>query len=442
MGFFMQCFFTVLQFLDNVIWGYVGVIMMVAIGVYLTIRSRFLQIKVLFRTRIHIKDLIQSADSRHPGVNPIKLYFASIGGMIGLGNLVAVVTTVTIGGPGSLVWMWLASFMGMIIKYSEIYLGIKYRVASQNGYDGGPMYYLQAAFPSMVITKFLPIVVCVLLCIYGAEVSQFLILTDTFVATMHIKRHLAVVVLLALVLMSTLGGVKRLAAICSALMPPFMISYIIIGLWVVFDHAGELPGMLKLVFSSAFTGHAALGGFAGSTMITAAHYGVSRAVYSGDIGIGYDSIVQSETRTKHPEKQARLAVFALFSDTTICTITALIVLLTGLWTTTTLQPSEYVGTALANYIPSRYLDVYMLILFFIAGFTTIIGYLVVGQKSAKFLHPKYGRLIYMFYAVFAFIMCTFYDQKNVMLLMSVSGGCLMMINLLGVFRLRQSIQYK
>jgi AGCS family alanine or glycine:cation symporter len=134
-----------------------------------------------------------------------------------------------------------------------------------------------------------------------------------------------------------------------------------------------------------------------------------------------------------------MAIFALFSDSLICTISILILLVTGLWKVQGLEPSEYVMTALKSYVPK--VEFFMAILFVFAGFTTISGYLVVGQKCAKYLHPKYGQYVYIIYSIFAFVVFSFYDQRQVMLIMSVSGGFLMMINMLGVFRLRKEIKF-
>ena len=425
-----------MNFLDGALWNCVALTLILSIGIYLTISSRFFQVRALFKLRTHMKDLLACAGKEKHGTHPFKLYFASIGGMIGLGNIVAVVTVVTVGGPGGLVWLWIASFLGMLVKYSEIYLGVKYRVKNaKDGFDGGPMYYLKVAFNN----KAVPILMCVFLCIYGAEVSQFLILTDVLTNTFSFNRYVVIGVLLFFVLLAAVGGVKRFANICSTMMPPFMIIYVAVGIWVILDHWADLPGTFYLIFSSFLNiGTEGTGLLSGATII-AAHYGISRAVYSGDIGIGYDSIIQSETQTMYPEKQARMAIFALFSDSLICTISILILLVTGLWKVQGLEPSEYVMTALKSYVPK--VEYFMAILFVFAGFTTISGYLVVGQKCAKYLHPKYGQYVYIIYSIFAFVVFSFYDQRQVMLIMSVSGGFLMMINMLGVFRLRKEIKF-
>ncbi|MDJ1257964.1 MAG: amino acid carrier protein [Candidatus Midichloria sp.] len=432
----MHYFFSFLELLDNLLWDYLALAIILFAGLYFTIKSRLYQVKVILNIKTHFKSLIADADKNKAGVHPIKLYFASLGGMVGIGNLVAVMSTVTIGGPGSLIWLWIASFMGMIVKYSEIYLGIKHRKANaKNGYDGGPMYYLEKAFGNKVI----PIIFCLLFCVYGAEVSQFLIITDTFATTFNMNRIIVISTLLGLVLLSALGGVKRLANICSVLLPPFLAIYILIAIYIFILNLEQLPSLFLSIVTSAFTSHASIGGFVGSTVLLAAHYGVSRAVYSGDIGIGYDATVLSESQTEYPEKQARMSIFALFADTMLCTISVLIVLLTGVWNIPNIKLSEYIILGLSTVIP--YAEIFMAIVFFIAGFTTIIGYLVVGQKCAKFINRRYGRIIYILYAILAFIFFSFHDQSMVMLLMSVSGGSLLILNLLGLFKLRNQIKF-
>lgn len=431
-----EIIFEFLTQLDSILWNYIGLIIILLVGLYLTIYSKFFQFRALFRLKTYIKDLIACAGKDKQGTNPIKLYFASVGGMVGLGNIVTVVSTVTIGGPGSVVWLWIASFLGMLIKYSEVYLGIKYRIRNnEDGFDGGPMYYLRVAFKNRVLS----VMICALLCIYGAEVSQFLILTDTIVGIFSFNRYLVIAVLLFFILLTAVKGVKRFATVCSAMMPPFMLIYVALGMWIIVDHYSDLPSVFLLIFSSFLDYKSQVGGFISGGILLAAHYGVSRAVYSGDIGIGYDSIIQSETQTIYPEKQARMSIFALFTDSLICTISILILLVTGLWEVKGLQPSEYIVSALKLYLPD--VEYFMAILFVFAGFTTITGYLVVGQKCAKYLNKKYGQYLYILYSVFAFIFFSFYDQEQVILVMSVSGGFLMVVNMLGVFKLRKSIEF-
>lgn len=207
---------------------------------------------------------------------------------------------------------------------------------------------------------------------------------------------------------------------------------------MIIHEAHLLPGILVTVFKSAFAGHAAVGGFVGSSAALAIQHGVARAAYSADLGIGYDSIIQSESSTVYPEKQASLAVLGVFVDNLICTMSILVVLISGIWTSSEpIEASRLVQTALGGYFPS--MEIFMPLFLLIVGYTTLIAYFCVGIKCARFLAPKIGEKIYFGYAVFAFIFFSFFDQTQVLLLMSLSGALLLCINLLGIFRLRDQV---
>jgi AGCS family alanine or glycine:cation symporter len=431
-------FFNILRIIDDFYWGHIGFILVICMGIYFTIKSNFFQFRLLAHLGKTLRELHCEKGHADQGISPLRLYFASVGGMIGLGNVVAVITAILLGGPGALVWLWIASIFGMLIKYAEIYLGVKFRVKNERGgFDGGPMYYLQRAFN----IKTLPALAAILLCIYGVEVYQFVIITDTLTNTFDFNKIAVIISLIGLVTYTALGGVNRLATVCAVLMPGFMIIYVLMCLYVIGANAENLGPVLSTVFSSAFSGHAAVGGFAGSTFMLSAQNGTARAVYSGDIGIGYDSTIQCETRNIYPECQARMAIFALLSDIIVCTMSMMVVLITGLWTTApALLPSEYVATALSMYFP--YMDYFMATFFFLAGFTTIIAFFTVGMKCSRFLSQAWGEKIYLIYGIFAFSFFSFFDQSKVILIMSLSGGLLMLINLAGIIKLRKNIEFK
>jgi AGCS family alanine or glycine:cation symporter len=175
----------------------------------------------------------------------------------------------------------------------------------------------------------------------------------------------------------------------------------------------------------------------------AAQSGMSRAVYSGDIGIGFDAIIQSESQSQKPEHQARMAIFSLLTDSIVCTMSMMVVLMTGVWNIhTSMQASEYVSLALSNYFPG--IPYFMAVFFFIAGFTTIIAYFAVGLKSARFLLPSHGEKLYYAYALLAFPFFSYceFGQSRVFLVMTLSGGLLMMFNIAGIVKLRKEIKFK
>ena len=434
----MDSAFNIIAFLDDFYWAYIGWALITGSGIYLTFLSKGLQFRALFNFRSNIKDIYsEGSDETKDGIHPFKLYFASVGGMVGLGNIVFISTAIMIGGPGSIFWTILASLSGMLLKYSEIYLGVKYRVQNpEGGFNGGPMYFLQKAFKPKIFAY----VFAFLLCIYGVEISNFLIIVDRLEYSFEFNRYIIIAALLLAVLYSSIGGISRLANICTVIMPVFMLGYIIFSVYIIACNASLLPEFFKTVLVSAFTGQAQVGGFLGSTMILSAYLGISKTVYSGDIGIGYDSIVQSETRIVNPKKQATLAIYALFTDTLICLLTNTMIGVTGAWHSLNhLIPSDVVAQLLSGYIP--YSDLFMTLLLFFAGFTTIIAYLAAGTKCAQFIHPKYGKIIYLMYAIFAFIFFCNFSQVNVMLIMGLLSGLLVLLNVCGILRLRKDIEF-
>ncbi len=434
----MESVFNIIGLIEDFYWSYIGWALITGAGLYLTIISRGLQFRALFNFKKNIKEIYNAGNNaENDGIHPFKLYFASVGGMVGLGNIVFISMALMIGGPGSIFWTTIASLSGMLLKYSEIYLGVKYRIKNENnGFNGGPMYFLQKAFKPKVFAY----VFAFLLCLYGVEISNFVIIVDRVQHSFEINRLVIILCLLVLVIYSAIGGVERLANICSVIMPVFMIGYIIFAVYIIACNADMLPSFFKTVLVSAFTGQAQIGGFAGSTMILAAYMGISKGVYSGDIGIGYDSIVQSETRIVNPKTQATLAIYALFTDTLICILTNTMLGVTGAWhILNKLEPSDIVASTLSNYVP--YSDIFMTLLLFFAGYTTIIAYLAAGTKCAEFINKKHGKKIYLLYSIIAFVLFCNFSQKNVMLIMSTLSGFLVLLNVSAILKLRKDIDF-
>lgn len=431
--------FCILGALESFYWSYVGFTIVIVAGVYFSYRSRFYQLKVLAHP-LRTIGIVQKSSEGGAGISPFRVYFASVGGMVGLGNIVGVITAVMVGGPGALFWLWIAALFGMLIKYSEIYLGMKFRIDDgREGHHGGPMVYLQRAFKNKTISKVIPIIFCSLLSIYGIEIYQFVVITDILTDTTHFPRFLVLGSVLIVTLYGGFGGIQRLANISTVMMPPFIIVYLGLCIYIIFLHASELPRILIDVFTSAFTGHAAIGGFSGSTMLMALQLGTARAVYSGDLGIGYDSIIQSESKAKDPWAQACLSIFGVATDALVCTMSILVVLITGLWKAE-IQACHAVSHAFSQYFP--HVDIFMAVLIFIAGYTTLIAYLAVGEKAIQWLFPQWGRRLYFICATLAFIGFSYLDQCNAITVMALAGGLLMLTNLSGIWKLRHEISFK
>lgn len=431
----LDSLFLLLEFFENGLWEFIALPIMLFVGFYLTLASNFVQIRELpyvIKTFFSFFRIRQTDN----GVHPLKAFFACVGGAIGVGNIVGICTAVQIGGPGSLFWIWLTAIAGMILKYSEVFLGLLYRESNgEGGYNGGPMYFLQKVFKGRLVPK----IVCLLLCVYGVEVYQFSVVTTTISYNFNINHLTITLVLLTLVIFAGSGGVRRVGNIATVIIPFFVLIYIAMGSYVLFNNIDKIPDVLKMVFDSAFTTTSAVGGFVGSTLLLTMSQGVRRACYTGDVGVGYASVIHSESSTQVPQQQAALAIFDIFLDTyIICTTSVMLILVTGVWSEP-LEASLLVQKALGLYFP--YMDYFMPLFLFFLGYSTINAYFCVGLKCADYISPTKGRRYYYFYATLALFVFSFVDTTQAQSIMTIAGGLLLVINCYGIFRMRREISF-
>jgi len=426
-----------LELFNDFLWRYIGITSLMLMGIYLSIRGRFSQV-VYFPRIVHsfFSQIKRTPTRQVYGVHPIQAFFASVGGAIGVGNLVGIITAIQIGGPGAIFWAWIAALFGMVIKYSEVVVGLRYRVKNTRGsYDGGPMYYLAAAFKG----RWAAILASILLCIYGVETYIFNVMTTSFSENWGISSYLVVPILLLGCLFVVRGGVASVGKMSAILLPIFFLFFISMSLWVLIVNVSNIPQVITLIFSSAFSKQAALGGFAGSTVILTIVQGVKQGCYSGDIGIGFASVIHSESSSTDPKKQAVLAVFGVFLDTfVVCSLSVVLVLITGLWQEP-IASEVLVQTALALYFP--YINLFMPIFLFLLGFSTLTSYFIVGLKAARFLHSRYGSPVYITYGIFAWIFFSFTESVYALLIMNIAGGLLLALNICGLFKLRKTLDF-
>ena len=431
-----ECF-EVLSAIEDHLWGYLGFPMILILGGILTWVSRGMQLRSFPAIlREFYSYLTAKEKTSAQGLGPLRAFFTSIGGCLGIGNVVAIAAAVQIGGPGSLLWIWLTSILGCLVKYAEVYIAIKHkRVLRDGSFKGGPMYFLQDAFGS----KIPGLLFCVLLSLYGVEIYQFSVVASVSADALGCSKVWTVLVLLSLVLLAAKGGLQRVSKVASLLVPFIITFYLIMGVWVLMHHASIFPSLFLDVFRSAFTPRAAEGGFIGSSLLLTISQGVRRGCYSSDIGIGYASIIHSETNNPSPVKQARLLIFEVFTDTFIvCTLSALVVLVTGVWKTS-VDSSKLVQVALSSCFP--YMEYFMPLLICLLGFSTVMTYLSAGMRTAAFLSPNRGTRVYALYATLAFLFFSFHDTDHARCMMSLIGLFLLTVNSLGIWKLRKEIVF-
>jgi len=380
----MAVFEAILKDLSALIWGPITLILLLGIGIYLTFGLK------LFTWRETIpamKMLWQGRTSEKQGdITPFQALMTALSATIGTGNIAGVATAIFLGGPGAIFWMWVTALFGMATKYGEAVLAVEYReIDKQDRYVGGPMYYIKNGL--QIHWRWL----AWLFAFFGTLASfgignmvQANSVADAVNSLFNVPSWQTAIVLTVFSGMVIVGGIGRIAEVAAKLVPVMAIAYIICALFVIFSHITEIPQAFALIFESAFTKTAAVGGFAGAAVWTAIRFGVARGVFSNEAGLGSAPIAHAAAKTNSPVQQGMIAMLGTFIDTLlICTMTALVIILTGAWT------SGETGAALSTLafntgLPEMggYVVVFGLVIF---AFTTLLGWSYYGERCAEYL---------------------------------------------------------
>jgi len=345
-----------LNWLSGALWGIPLIVLMVATGLYFTVRSGFFQFSrfgwIMKRTAGQITNKEQQNSGEKGTLSPFEAICTAVGGTVGFGNIAGVATAVASGGPGAILWMWLAASLGMILKQVEVTLGCYYRGTNEKGDKfGGPTYYMQKGLgeerkwggfwkiPAVIfgIGIFSTFFVTSSTLTASEVVAGAFSIPDITIGSLVVESEILVGIALAVTTyIITAKGTKGVASIFSKLVPFMSILYILMGIGVIIANISRVPEAFGLIFKGAFTGHAAVGGFAGAVVSNMVRVGLARSVYSNEAGWGTSPMVHSSANTRHPVEQGLWGTFEVFFDTFIvCTISALAVILSGQWTSGT-----------------------------------------------------------------------------------------------------------
>lgn len=384
----MQTFVDIIVKFSDWLWGAPMLLILVGGSMFLTVKLGFFQFKYFpFIMKETFGKIFEKPEGEGT-VTPFQAATAALASTIGASNIVGVPVAIAFGGPGAVFWMWAVAFIVSAAKFSEIVLGIKYREKNQDGdYVGGPMYYLSKGIKGKS-GKALGIIFSFLLMIelIPSIASQSVSVVQT-ASTINIPSWLTGGVLVILVGLVVIGGIKRIAIFTEKLVPLMALFYIIGGLVIIVMNITELPRAFGLIFKHAFTPAAAKGGFAGATIAHTIRWGLSRGVYSNEAGMGTAPIAHTSAVTDHPVRQAMWGIFEIVVVTFIvCTVTALIVLVTGVHTTV---PASEAGTMpalafqqlLGNTVGGIIVTISMLM--FVLSTVIVIAYY--GKTQAEFL---------------------------------------------------------
>jgi AGCS family alanine or glycine:cation symporter len=384
----MQAFHDFIIWLNGYLWGPPILVLLFGTHLFLTFRLRFIQRYV----GLGIKLSFKKDTSGEGDVSQFGALTTALAATIGTGNIVGVATAVTLGGPGAVLWMWLTGVFGISTKYSEALLAVKYRVKTSDGTMlGGPMYALEKGLKM----KWLAVLFCIFTAIasFGiGNMTQANSISALAGNTLNLSPYITGVIMTILVGIVIIGGIKSIARVCEKLVPFMAICYVIGCLIILALNANYIVPAIALIVKSAFTPHAAGGGFIGATVLMATRYGIARGLFSNESGLGSAPIAAAAAQTKNPIRQALVSATGTFWDTVV------ICLMTGLVLVTTIMKYPNIseglnGAEVTNAAFSQIPVIGPIVLtvgLFTFVYSTILGWSYYGERGVEYLFGKKG----------------------------------------------------
>lgn len=426
-----------IDILRGYIWSPPLLILLVGAGLYLTIRTRGIQFRYLIYA--HKLAFQRHDDDAEGDISHFQALMTALAATIGIGSISGIATAIATGGLGALFWMWVAALFGMATKYAEAILAIKYRVADEKGeMCGGPMYYLSRGLKSKFLAGLFAIFAAITALGTGNLVQSNSVasaLVDLFgVPPLWTGLGLMLVVGLALI-----GGIKSIGKVTGVLVPAMAIFYLLGGLVIMVLRFEHIPAAFGLIFRSAFSGQAAVGGFLGASVMMAIRMGVSRGVFSSEAGLGSSPIAAAAAKTDTPGRQALVSMCSVFITTGIvCTVTGVVIALSGVLGTSGGNGQLLDGSALAlrafdSIIPYGGFIVTIALIPF--AYSTILGWAYYGEKCVEYLFGMRAVKPYRLLATLIVFPGAIVSLELAWGISDIMNGLMAFPNLIGLFAL-------
>ena len=426
--------------LDSFIWGPPLLVLLVGTGIMLTIRLGLIQ---LIKLPQALKLIFKADNSGEGDISSFGALCTALAATVGTGNIVGVATAMAAGGPGALLWMWVAAFFGMATKYAEGVLAIKYRQVDENGQvAGGPMYYITNGMgetfkPLAVFFAFSGVLVALL----GiGTFTQVNAITSSIESTLHIPAQAIGILLAILVAIVTFGGITSISKVAEKVVPVMAAAYLIICVTILaINHASIIPAF-HLIVESAFTPSAAVGGFAGATVAMAIRNGIARGVFSNESGLGSAPIAAAAAKTEWAAEQGLISMTGTFIDSlVICTLTGLTLLVTGVWQMPDVATGSLTETAFNTVLPTiggmPLGSLLLMVCLSLFAFTTILGWNYYGERCCEFLFGVKSITPYRIIFIVMVGLGAFLQLEAVWLIADIVNGLMALPNLIAIVAL-------
>jgi len=366
--------------LNGLLWGSILIVALLGTGLYFTLKSRFLQFRMIKEMVILISGK-REISSNSEGISSFQAFCIGTATRVGAGNIAGVAVAIAAGGPGAIFWMWMVALLGAASAFVESTLSQVYKVKDSEGvYKGGPSYYMEKGLKMKGLG--VAFAVCCILTyglIFNAVLSHEI--TASFHQAFGINKLITTLVVMVIVAWAVFGGAKRIASITEKMVPTMAGIYILLAVYLVITNFGAIPGIISLIVKNAFGIDQLIGGGMGAAVSS----GVARGLFSNEAGMGGGSIASAAATVSHPAKQGLVQTFGVFIDTlVICSATAVMVLISGDLYTEGLSGVQLVQSSLAQQIGS-FGEIFIAVSMFLFAISTIFGCFYYGESSVTFI---------------------------------------------------------
>ena len=435
--------------LNLFIWGVPAMVCIIGVGLYLSIRTGFIQVRKFgYAIRTTIGRMFKKKEASDGSITPFQAVCTALAATVGTGNIAGVAGAIALGGPGAVFWMWVSALLGMCTKFSEVVLAVHFRERNEKGdLVGGPMYYIKnglgkkwiwlayayAFFGACAVfgTGNATQVNTITAAINTALINYNILSPDSTGAT-NLIIGIAIAVMVALIL---IGGVKRIGKISELLVPFMALLYIVLAVGLICMNIDKIPAVFASIFQGAFNPQAVTGGIVGHFFLSMKN-GVSRGIFSNEAGLGTGSIAHACADTRKPVKQGMFGIFEVFMDTIIiCTMTAMVVLLSGVDITYGKTAGAELTISGFTAVYGNWVSIFTAIAMVCFAFSTIIGWGLYGGRCVEFLFgPKSVKIYTAAYALVSIVGATV-DLGLIWGISDTFNGFMTVPNLIAVFLL-------
>ncbi|BBY44855.1 alanine/glycine:cation symporter family protein [Mycolicibacterium celeriflavum] len=422
---------------SSFIWGpWLLIPLLLLTGLYLTVLLRGIQVR-RFRLAFWLAFVRRKDPGAEGDISHYQALSTALAATVGVGNIAGVATAIALGGPGAVFWMWFTGMVGMATKYSEAFLGVRFRRTDAAGeQSGGPMHYLRRGIKGP-----LGIFLGGFFAVAGALASfgiGNMTQANTVAANVNEEWGVSAAVTGAIIVMLAaaviLGGIKSIGRVTSLFVPVMIVIYIVGAAAVLAFNIGEVPGALGLIFTDAFTGTAATGGFAGAAVAAAIRYGVARGIFSNESGLGTGGIAAAAAKTTHPVRQALVSMTQTFIDTlVVVSFTALTIVVTGVWKEA--GPDEaasFTARAFAEGLPGTWGSIIVTLSVIFFAFSTLLGWSYYGERCMEYLFGRKAVFPYRIVFIIVIYIGATIALKPVWTFSDVMNGLMALPNLVGL----------